>query len=97
MFKAVCKGWNCACSGEARPFDPWILKSEDIGESGVVTFASVADLQLFEVSFPALAGERTRLIGCGGFGRLVALDCIDWCTALMLNPSSPREHIVGIS
>ena len=22
MFKAICKGWNCACLGEARPFDP---------------------------------------------------------------------------
>jgi hypothetical protein len=28
MFKAVCKGWNCAHLGEASPFDPWILKSE---------------------------------------------------------------------
>jgi hypothetical protein len=37
MFKAVCKCWNCARSGEARPFDPWILKSEFISESGAVT------------------------------------------------------------
>jgi hypothetical protein len=51
MFKVVCKGWNCARSGEACPFDPWILKSEFICESGVVTFASIADIQLFEVSF----------------------------------------------
>jgi hypothetical protein len=35
MFKAVCKDWNCARSGEACQFDPWILKSEFIGESGV--------------------------------------------------------------
>jgi hypothetical protein len=35
MFKAVSKGWNCASLGEARPhpFEPWILKSEDVGES----------------------------------------------------------------
>jgi hypothetical protein len=32
MFKVVCKGWNCACSGEAHQFDPWILKSEFIGD-----------------------------------------------------------------
>jgi hypothetical protein len=51
MFKAVCKDWNCARSGEACQFDPWILKSEFIGESGVGTFASVADMRLFEVSF----------------------------------------------
>jgi hypothetical protein len=62
MFKAVCKGWNCTCSGEARQFDPWILKSEFIGESGAVTFASVADMRLFEVSFPAFSRKRTRLI-----------------------------------
>jgi hypothetical protein len=37
MFKAVCKGWNYALSGEAHPFAPWILKSEFIGESGAVT------------------------------------------------------------
>jgi hypothetical protein len=47
MFKVVCKGWNYAHSGEAHPFDPWILKSQFIGESGVVTFASVADMRLF--------------------------------------------------
>jgi hypothetical protein len=41
MFKVVCKGWNCARSGEARPFDPWILKSEFIGESGAVTDCSL--------------------------------------------------------
>jgi hypothetical protein len=93
MFKDVCKGWNCARSGETRPFDPWILKSEFIGESGVVTFASIADMCLFEVSFPALAGKRTRLIGCGVFGSLVALDCRDWSNALMLNRLSPRKHI----
>jgi hypothetical protein len=32
MFKVVCKGWNCARSGEAHQFDPWILKSEFIGD-----------------------------------------------------------------
>jgi hypothetical protein len=47
MFKAICKGWNCAHSGEARPFDPWILKSKFISESGAVTFASIADMRLF--------------------------------------------------
>jgi hypothetical protein len=46
MFKAVCKGWNCARSGEAHPFDPWIQKSKFIGESVAVTFASVADMRL---------------------------------------------------
>jgi hypothetical protein len=93
MFKAVCKGWNCTRSGEAHQFDPWILKSELIGESGAVTFTSVADMRLFEVSFPALAGKRTKLIGCGGSGSLVALGCRDWCNTLMLNPFSPRKHI----
>jgi hypothetical protein len=44
MFKAVCKGWNCDRSGEAHQFNPWILKSEFIGASGVVTFAFVADM-----------------------------------------------------
>jgi hypothetical protein len=73
--KVVCKGWDCAHSGDARPFDPWILKTEFISESGVVTFAPVADMRLFEVSFPALPGKRTRLIGCGGSGSLVVLDC----------------------
>jgi hypothetical protein len=93
MFKAVFKGWNYARSGEACSFDPWILKSEFIGESGAVTFASIADVHLFEVSIPALVGERTRLIGCGGFGSLVALDCRDWCNALMLKLVSLRKHI----
>jgi hypothetical protein len=93
MFKAVWKGWNCARLGEARRFDPWLLKSEFNGESGAVTFASVADMRLFEVSFPALPGKRTRLIGCGGSGSLVALDCRDWSNALMLNPLTPRKHI----
>jgi hypothetical protein len=93
MFKVVCNGWNCAHSGEARQFEPWILKYESNGESGAVTFASVADMRLFEVSFPALAGKRTRLIGCGGYGSLVALDCRDWCNALMLNPLSPWKRI----
>ena len=92
MFKVVCKGWNCTLSSEAHPFDPWILKSEDIGESRVVIFASVADLRLFEVSFPALAEKRTSLIGCGESGCLVALDSRD-STTVMLNPLSPREHI----
>jgi hypothetical protein len=93
MFKTDCKGWNCARSSEARQFDPWILKSIFISESGVVTFASVAYMRLFEVSFPALAGKRTRLIGCGRSGSLGALDCRDCCNALMLNPLSPRKHI----
>jgi hypothetical protein len=93
MFKAVCKDWNYARLGEAFLFDPWILKSEFIGESGAVTFASVADIWPFEVSFHALAGKKTRLIGCGGSGSLVTLDCRDWCNALMLNPLSPRKHI----
>jgi hypothetical protein len=66
MFKVVCKGWNCARSGEARKFDPCILKSEFIGEFVVVTFTSVVNMWLFEVSFFALVGKRTRLIGCGG-------------------------------
>ena len=61
MFKVVCKGWNYTRLGEARPFDPWILKSEFISESGVVTFAFVADMRLFEVSFPALDRKSTRL------------------------------------
>jgi hypothetical protein len=93
MFKVVCTGWNCASSGETRQFDPWILKSEFIDESGPVTFASVTDMRLFEVSFPALAGKRTRLIGCSGLGSLVALDCRDWCNTLMSNPLSPQKHI----
>jgi hypothetical protein len=93
MFKTVCKGWNCTRSGEACPFDPWILKSEFIGDSGAVTFTPVTDMQLFEVSFPGLAGERTRLISCGRSRSLVALDCRDWCNTLMLNPLSPRKHI----
>jgi hypothetical protein len=42
MFKTVCKGWNCAHSGEERQIDPWILKSEFIGKSRAVTFTSVA-------------------------------------------------------
>jgi hypothetical protein len=54
-FKAAYKGWNCARSGEARQFDPWILKSEFIDESGAITFTSVADMRLFEVSFLALS------------------------------------------
>jgi hypothetical protein len=94
MFKAVCKSWNCTRLGGACPFDPRIIKSEDINESGVVTFAFDADLWLFEVSFHALAGKRTRLIGCGGSGCLVTLDTRDWSSALMLNPLSPREHIL---
>jgi hypothetical protein len=94
MFKAVCKGWNCAHSGKACPFGPWILKSEFTGKSRAVTFASVADMQLFEASFLALARKRTRLIGCGGYGSLVALDCRDWCNALILNPLSPQKHIL---
>jgi hypothetical protein len=93
MFKAICKGWNNTHSGEACPLDPWILKSEFIGESGAVTFASIADMRLFEVSFPALAWKKTRLIGCGGFGIQVALDCRYWCNTLLLNPLSPQEHI----
>jgi hypothetical protein len=51
MFKAICKGWNCACSGEACQFDPWILKSEFIDESGAVTFAFVADTQFLRSPF----------------------------------------------
>jgi hypothetical protein len=93
MFKAVCKGWNYARSGEAHTFDPWILNSEFISESRAVTFASIADMQHFEVSFPALAEKRTTLIGCRGSGSLVALDCIDWCNELMMNSLSPRKHI----
>jgi hypothetical protein len=62
MFNVVYKGWNCAHSCEACPFDPWIMKSEDIGESGVVTFAFAVDLRLFEVSFPTLADKRTYLV-----------------------------------
>jgi hypothetical protein len=56
-LKDVCKGWNCAHSGEAHPFDPWILKSKFITESGEVTFEFIADMRLFEVSFPALVGK----------------------------------------
>jgi hypothetical protein len=93
IFKAICKGWNRAHSGEARPFDPWILKSELISESGAVTFSSITDMRLFEVSFPTLAGKRTRLISCGGSRSLVALDCRDWCNTLMLNPLSPQKYI----
>jgi hypothetical protein len=93
MFKAACKGWNCARSGEARQFDPWILKSEFISEYVAVTYASVTDMWLFDVSFPALAGKRTKLIGCGRSGSLVTLDCRYWCNTLMLNPLSPRKHI----
>jgi hypothetical protein len=44
MFKAVCKGWNCTRSGEARQFDPWILKIEFISESRAVSFTSIADM-----------------------------------------------------
>jgi hypothetical protein len=51
MFKAVCKGWNCARSGEARQFDPWILKSEFISERGAVTFASVVDMRFLRSLF----------------------------------------------
>jgi hypothetical protein len=69
------------------------MNSEFIGESRAVTFASIADMQHFEVSFPALAEKRTRLIGCGGFGSLVALDCRDWCNELMLNSLYPRKHV----
>jgi hypothetical protein len=29
-----------------------------------VSFTSIADMWLFEVSLPTLAGKRTRLIGC---------------------------------
>jgi hypothetical protein len=76
------------------PFDPWILKSEDIGESRVVTFASITDLQISEVFFTALARKRTRLIGCGGSRCLVALDNTNWSTTLMLNPLTSREHIL---
>jgi hypothetical protein len=93
MFKTICKGWKYARSSEAHPFDRWILKSEFIGESRAVTFTSVVDIRLFEVSFPALAGKRTRLIGCGRSGSLVALDCRDWYNVLMLNPLSPRKRI----
>jgi hypothetical protein len=50
-------------------------------------------MQIFEVSISALAHKRTKLIGCGGSGSLVALDCRDWCNALMMNPLSPRKHI----
>jgi hypothetical protein len=93
MFKVVCKGWNRASSGEAHSFDPWIMKFEFISEYGAMTSASIVDMLLFEVSFPALAGKRTKLIGCGGSGSLVALDCRDWCNTLMLNLLSPRKHI----
>uniref|UniRef100_K3XPX7 F-box domain-containing protein n=1 Tax=Setaria italica TaxID=4555 RepID=K3XPX7_SETIT len=93
-FKAVCKSWNCARSGEARPFDPWILKSEDIGESGAMTFTSVVNHRLFEVSFLTLAGKKTSFIGCDGSGCLVAVDDKDGTSSLLLNPLSPREHII---
>jgi hypothetical protein len=93
MFKAKCKGCNCARSGEAHPFAHWIMKSQFISGSGVVTFTSVVDMRCFEVFFPSLAGKWTRLIGCGRFGSLVTLDCKDWCNTLMLNPFSPRKHI----
>jgi hypothetical protein len=57
LFKAMCKGWNYARSGEERQSDPWILKSEFITESGAVTFASVTDMRPFEVSFPVWLGK----------------------------------------
>jgi hypothetical protein len=41
-----------------------------------------------------MARKRTRLIGCSGSGSLFALDCNDWCNTLMLNPLSPRKHIL---
>jgi hypothetical protein len=66
MFKDVYKGWNCTHSSDAHPFDPWILKSEYIGESREVTFSSVADMWLLEVSFLAFTGK--------GLDGLVAVD-----------------------
>uniref|UniRef100_K3YDA5 DUF295 domain-containing protein n=1 Tax=Setaria italica TaxID=4555 RepID=K3YDA5_SETIT len=93
-FKAICKSWNCTRSGETYLFDPWILKSKHIGESRAVTFASIVDYRLFEVSFPALAGKRHRLIGCGGSGCLVAVDDRDESIVFLLNPLSHQEHII---
>jgi hypothetical protein len=93
MFKAYCKGWNYACSGEAHPFDPWILKSEDISESEVVNLHPSPIFRFFKVFFLALVGKRTTLIGCSGSRRLVTLDTKDWSIVFMLNPLSPREHI----
>uniref|UniRef100_K3XSR0 F-box domain-containing protein n=1 Tax=Setaria italica TaxID=4555 RepID=K3XSR0_SETIT len=93
-FKAICKSWNCARSSEAHPFDPWILKYEHIGEFGAVTFASIVDYRLFEVSFLALVGKRHRLIGCDGSGCLVTVDDRDESIVFQLNPLSHREHIV---
>jgi hypothetical protein len=79
-------------SGLARPFDPriliwiyqWIWSSDIWIRHWYAAFWGLLS---------CIGWERTRLIGCGGSGSLVALDCKDWCNTLMLNPLSPQKHI----
>jgi hypothetical protein len=62
--RAFSNSWNYARSGEARPFDSWILKFEFISKSRAVIITSIVDMRLSEVSLLVLAGKRSKLFGC---------------------------------
>ncbi|KAL6615033.1 hypothetical protein ACP70R_037303 [Stipagrostis hirtigluma subsp. patula] len=85
-FRAVCPQWRGHVSRTAHArFHPWILKSDNVGNSGDVLFYSLSSRKYHEIHVPALKDKRTRLAGFGA-GHLVGIDRDDDLSAVLVNP-----------
>ncbi|KAF8670978.1 hypothetical protein HU200_050250 [Digitaria exilis] len=84
-FRAVCPQWRDSIPVTHARFSPWILKSEEIGNSGDIQFYSLESGKLQNMHVPALEGKRTRLAGFGA-GLLIGVDSEDELSAVLANP-----------